>query len=118
MRLVAAPRIEASGVRKSWLIEARSVLRTRSVSAAARAAFTSSASRALERGPRLVAGAAGDRRGEDGNGEEHEQRQPFMRLGDREGVQRLDEEEVVGKERQSRGEKRRPKPEARGGEQH
>ena len=73
---------------------------------------------ALERGPRLVAGAAGDGRGEDGNREQDEQRQKLVRLGDREGVQRLDEEEVVGEERQSRGEKRRPEPEARGGEQH
>jgi len=37
IRPVAAPRIEASGVRKSWLTEASSVLRMRSVSAAARA---------------------------------------------------------------------------------
>src|SRR5215208_4734669 len=119
MRLVAAPKIEASGVRKSWLIEAKSVLRTRSVSAAARAAFTSSASRARSSGgPRLVPGTAGDRRGEDRNREQDEKRQPFMRLGDREGVQRLDEEEIVGEERQSRGEKRRPQAEARGGKQH
>ena len=46
MRLVAEPRIEASGVRKSCEIEASSVLRTRSVSAALRAATISRASEA------------------------------------------------------------------------
>ncbi len=49
MRLVAAPRIEASGVRKSWLIEASSVLRMRSASAAAFASPISRASRARSR---------------------------------------------------------------------
>jgi hypothetical protein len=73
---------------------------------------------AFERGARLVAGAAGDRGGEHGHGEQHEQRQELVRLGDRESVQRLDEEEVVGQERQPGGQKRRPEPETRGGEQH
>ena len=41
MRLVAAPTMEASGVRKSWLIEASRMLRTRSVSAAVRVAVIS-----------------------------------------------------------------------------
>ena len=51
-------------------------------------------------GPRLVPGTAGDRGGEDRNREQNEKRQELVRLGDREGVQRLDEKEVVAEERE------------------
>ena len=97
MRLVAAPRIEASGVRKSWLIEAKQrVADALGLGRGAGGVHLLGEPGALERGPRLVAGAAGDRGGENGHREQDEKRQKLVRLGDREGVQRLDEEEVVG----------------------
>ena len=57
--------------------------------------------RAFERGTRLVAGATRDRGGEYSDGEQHEQRQELVQLGDYEGVQRFNEEEVVGEKRKS-----------------
>ena len=55
----------------------------------------------------LLAHAAGEPAGEDCRGKEDHQREEFMRPGDREGVERLDEEEIVGEERQHRGDDRR-----------
>jgi hypothetical protein len=46
----------------------------------------------------LVANAPGQRSGEHGDSEKNEQREQFLRLRDRERVDRLDEEEVVGGE--------------------
>ena len=66
----------------------------------------------------LLAHAAGQRRGDDRDDQKDHQRQQFVRLGDGEGVDRLDEEEIVGQERQHRGVDRRPDAEAHGGQQH
>ena len=68
--------------------------------------------------PRLVPHPAGQRGGDHGDNEKHEQRQQLIRLGDRECVERLDEEEIVGQEGKHRGVDRRPHPEDHGREQH
>ena len=44
----------------------------------------------------LVARAPGEQAGQHGDGEEDQQREEFLRLGDREFLERFDEEEVVG----------------------
>ena len=54
---------------------------------------------AIGRDTRLVADASRQRRRYHGDDEEDDKRQKFVGLGDREGVKRLDEKEVVGKER-------------------
>ena len=66
----------------------------------------------------LVANAPGQRSGEHGDGKKDEQREQFLRLRDRERVDRLDEEEIVGGERSKRGEDRRAGSKAHGAEQH
>ena len=50
----------------------------------------------------LAADASGQRSVEHGDGEKNEEREQFLRLGDREGVDRHDEEEVVSGERSER----------------
>ena len=72
---------------------------------------------ALHAEPRLLAHPACKRGGHDGNDQEDEKRQQLVRLGDGEGVERLDEEEVEGEEGQHGGVDRRPYPEQDGGEQ-
>ena len=72
------------------------MFRTRSVSAAARAAFTASAERRAR--ARRADPWPGSRRGENRNREQNEKRQEFVRLGDREGVQRLNEDEAEERE--------------------
>ena len=79
------------------VIEASSVLRTRSASAAARnGVHLLRKASALERSARLIAGASSDRGGEHGDRKQHKKREPFMRLSDIEGMKRPDEKEVVG----------------------
>jgi hypothetical protein len=58
----------------------------------------------------LLPDPRGEIAGEDGDQEEHEQRQQVLRLRDREGEARFDEEEVVDHEPQQRGEDRRAEP--------
>ena len=72
---------------------------------------------AAGRDSRLLAHASGQRRTDNGNDEENHQRQQFIRLGDGEGVERLDKEEIVDEKRQHRGIDRRPDAEAHGGDQ-
>ena len=66
----------------------------------------------------LLAHAAGQRRGDDGHHQKNHQRQQFVRFGNGEGVNRLDEEKIVGQERKHRGIDRRPDAEAHGGQQN
>ena len=54
----------------------------------------------------LVANAPGQRSGEHGDGKKNEEREQFLRLRDRERVDRLDEEEIVSGERRQRSEDR------------
>ena len=60
----------------------------------------------------------GERAGHEGDGEENEERQQLVRLGDREGVARVDEEEIVGKEREDRRRQSPRSAEAHAAEQH
>ena len=73
---------------------------------------------AAGRNLRLLAHPAGQGRGDDRDDQKDHQREQFVRLGDREGVERLDEEEIVDEERQHRRIDRRPDAETDGGEQH
>ena len=66
----------------------------------------------------LVAHASGERAGQHRDGEEDQEREQFLRLGDGEGVERRDEKEVVGDEGSERGDDRRPRAEAHAAEQH
>ena len=56
---------------------------------------------------RLLAHAPGEPAGEHGDEKEDEQREELVRLGDGEGVDRLDEEEIIGEEGEHRREDRR-----------
>ena len=73
---------------------------------------------ALDRDLRLIAHATRERRDDHGDGQEDHECQQLVRLGDREGVERLDEEEVVGEERQHRSVDRRPDAERHRREHH
>ena len=66
----------------------------------------------------LVPHAPGQRSGEHRDGEKDEEREQFLRLRDRERVDRLDEEEIVGDERSDRGHDRSAGAEAHAAEQH
>ena len=66
----------------------------------------------------LVAHASRHRSGQDRYAQKDQQGEQFLRLGDGEGVEGLDEEEVEGDERQERGDHRRAGAEAHAGEQH
>ena len=65
----------------------------------------------------LVANASGQRSGQHGDGEKNEEREQFLRLCDRERVDRLDEEEIVRRERRQRREDCRAGPKAHRAEQ-
>ena len=67
---------------------------------------------------RLVARAAGEQAGENRHDQKDQQREEFLRLGDREFVARVDEEEIIGEERQDRGDDRRTQAELHRAEQH
>ena len=71
----------------------------------------------LEHAFALVAHAPGQRAGQHGDSEENQEREQFLRLRDREGVDRLDEKEIVGDEREERGDHRGPRAEADAAEQ-
>ena len=60
---------------------------------------------AAGRNTRLLAHAAGQRRGDDRDDQEDHQRQQLVWFGDGEGVERLDEEEIVDEKRQHRGDR-------------
>ena len=68
-------------------------------------------------GAGLLARPPGHRRRDHGDDEEDDEREQFVGLRDGEGVDRLDEEEIVGEERQAGREHRRPDAEQDGGRQ-
>ena len=73
---------------------------------------------AAGRDARLLAHASRHRRSDHRDDQEDDQREQLVRLGDGEGVERRDEEEIVDGKRQDRRVDRRPDAEAHGGEQH
>ena len=75
-------------------------------------------SRALVGGTCLIANASGQSRCHDCNNQENDERKQFVRLGDLEGIERLDKEEIISEEREDRGIDGRPYAEADRGEQH
>ena len=66
----------------------------------------------------LVPDPPGQRSGEHRDGKEDEESEQFLRLRDREGVERRYEEEIVGGERSERGDDRGAGAKTHGAEQH
>ena len=73
---------------------------------------------ALDGGHRPVAFATGEPADDDADDEEQEQVQPLRRIADRQRVDRLDEQEVVGEERADRGRDRGTGPAQDGDRDH
>ena len=69
-------------------------------------------------GVRLIAHATSERASQDSDREEYHQREQFVRLGDRERIDRLDEEKIIREKRQQRRDDSRPQPQGHRAEQN